>query len=1048
MSITEISIKRPALVIVIFTVLGILGLISYSKLNYNLLPEFEAPVLSVVTVYPGAAAGEVETSVTKRIEDALSSLENLDKIQSTSREGVSLVVIQLLQSADVDEAVQDAQRKVNAILARLPDEVESPTINKFSTGDLPVLQLGVSGNLSPTQFYKLVEDRIQPQLAKVQGVGQITLVGGEEREIQVNVDPEKLKAYGLSLNQVTQAIAGANQDFPTGKVQTPEQQYSLRVAAKFASLNDIRNQAITYRPGGSRVTVGDVAEVVDGVAEIGTLNRINGRSSVGIIIQKQADANAVEVSGQIRSQIAGLEKMYGAEGVKFSVANDTSTYTLASADAVKFDLLLAVVIVAGVMLVFLHSLRSSLIVMVALPTSMISTFILMYVMGFSLNLMTLMALSLVVGILVDDSIVVLENIYRHMEMGKDKRTAALDGRNEIGFTALAITLVDVVVFLPMSLVSGLIGNIVREFSLVVVFSTLMSLFVSFTITPMLASRFGKLDHFTDKTLWGRISLGFERLFTGLQNAYGRILGWSLSHRWVIYVTSLVLFVGTIALVPAGFIGSEFTAQGDRGELVVSLKLDPQVTLYQNNQVTRQVESIIKARPEVKMVLSQVGRSSGSVGTSTGTNNRSEITVILVDKKDRSVSTEAFGAQIKEEIRRIPGVQVKAAPTGITGNANQAPIQIVLKGTDLPKVQQAANTVLNVVKTVPGATDVEFSVEDPNPELQVHIDRERLAALGLSVADVGATLQTAFNGNNNSQYREGGFEYDILVSLDRFNRKNKEDVSNLSFVNNQGQLVQLKQFATVDQELGASVLERRDRLTSITVNAQVVGRPVGTVGADIQAKMQSNPLPGGIVIEYAGSLQQQSDAFGSLGLALAVAILFVYLIMVALYDSFVYPFIVLFSLPVALIGALLALALARENLSIFSIIGMIMLMGLVAKNAILLVDFTNHLREQGMSVRDALIEAGRERLRPILMTTLAMVFGMLPIALAKGAGAETKNGLAWVIIGGLTSSLLLTLVLVPSAYMTFERIIAKVRGWFGKKPELPTSAPNPAWDVQR
>lgn len=565
MSITEISIKRPALVIVIFTVLGILGLISYAKLNYNLLPEFEAPVLSVVTVYPGAAAGEVETSVTKRIEDALSSLENLDKIQSTSREGVSLVVIQLLQSADVDEAVQDAQRKVNAILARLPDEVRSPTINKFSTGDLPILQLGVSGSLPPTRFYKLVEDRIQPQLAKVPGVGQITLVGGQEREIQVNVDPEKLRAYGLSLNQVTGAIAGANQDFPTGKVQTPGQQYGLRVAAKFASLDDIRNQAVTYRPGGSRVTVGDVAEVVDGVAEIGTLNRINGRASVGIIIQKQADANAVEVSEQVRGQIAGLEKMYAAEGVRFSVANDTSTYTLASADAVKFDLLLAVVIVAGVMLVFLHSLRSSLIVMVALPTSMISTFILMYVMGFSLNLMTLMALSLVVGILVDDSIVVLENIYRHLEMGKDKRTAALDGRNEIGFTALAITLVDVVVFLPMSLVSGLIGNIVREFSLVVVFSTLMSLFVSFTITPMLASRFGKLDHFTGKTLWGRISLGFERLFTGLQNAYGRILGWSLGHRPVIYVVSLALLAGSIALVPAGFIGSEFTAQGDRGE---------------------------------------------------------------------------------------------------------------------------------------------------------------------------------------------------------------------------------------------------------------------------------------------------------------------------------------------------------------------------------------------------------------------------------------------------------------------------------------------------
>jgi HAE1 family hydrophobic/amphiphilic exporter-1 len=477
-------------------------------------------------------------------------------------------------------------------------------------------------------------------------------------------------------------------------------------------------------------------------------------------------------------------------------------------------------------------------------------------------------------------------------------------------------------------------------------------------------------------------------------------------------------------------------------------MDPQVTIYQNNQITRQVEQLIKSRPEVKLVLSQVGRSSGSMGSSTGTNNRSELTVILVDKKERSISSEEFSAQIKDEIRKIPGVQVKAAPTGITGNANQAPIQIVLKGTELAKVQEAATTVLNVTRQVPGTTDVEFSVEEPNPELQVQIDRERMAALGLSVADVGTTLQTAFNGNDRSKYREEGFEYDILVSLDKFNRANKEDVSNLVFVNNKGQQVQLKQFATVSQELGASVLERRDRLTAITVNAQVVGRPVGTVGADIQAKMQNKKLPDGIVIEYAGSLQQQSDAFGSLGIALVIAIVFVYLIMVALYDSFLYPFIVLFSLPVALIGALLALALARENLSIFSIIGMIMLMGLVAKNAILLVDFTNHLRAQGMSVRDALIEAGRERLRPILMTTLAMVFGMMPIALATGAGAETKSGLAWVIIGGLTSSLLLTLVLVPSAYLTFETIIAKVKGRFGKKPDIPAPATAPSWEAQR
>jgi HAE1 family hydrophobic/amphiphilic exporter-1 len=887
--------------------------------------------------------------------------------------------------------------------------------------------------MKPTEFYKLVEDRIQPQLAKIEGVGQIRLVGGDRREIQVNVDPNKLKAFNLSINQVTQTIVAANQDFPTGKVEGAENQYSLRVAAKFTSVDQIKNLVISYQPNGSRIKVADVAEVQDGVAERTTLNRINGISSIGLLIQKQTDANGVDVSEKVRAEIKKIEQLYSANQIKFSIASDGSTYTLASADAVKFDLMLAVIIVAGVMLVFLHSLRSSLIVMVAIPASMISTFILMYLFGFSLNLMTLMALSLVVGILVDDSIVVLENIYRHMEMGKDKRTASLDGRNEIGFTALAITLVDVVVFLPMSMVSGMIGNIVREFSLVVVFSTLMSLFVSFTITPMLASRFGKLDHFTKGTLWGRISLGFESWFVGLQNAYSRVLNWALGHRKTVYLASFLLFVGSIALIPAGFIGSEFIAQSDRGELIVSIEMEPQTTLYQNNQISRKVEKMIMARPEVTNVFTNVGYASSQM-TGSSSNYLSEFTVIMVDKKDRTVSAEQFGNEIKEEIQKIPGVKAKAAPTSITGNANNAPVQVVVKGTDLQDVQKAADIVLAETKKIAGTTDVEFSVEDPRPELQVKIDRERMAAFGLSVADVGGTLRTAFNGNDDSKFREDPYEYDIKVSLDKFNRSSIDDVSNLTFINNAGQPVALKQFAEVNQELGASKLQRRDRVSSISVNAQVIGRPVGTVGAELQEAMAKQQLPEGVSIEYAGQLEQQSDAFGSLGTAMLIAILFVYLIMVALYDSFIYPFIVLFSLPVALIGALLALALSMQNLSIFAIIGMIMLMGLVAKNAILLVDFANQQKALGASVKDALMEAGRERLRPILMTTLAMVFGMLPIALASGASAETKNGLAWVIIGGLTSSLLLTLVLVPAAYMTVENLIARVKRKFGKSGE--------------
>ncbi len=1026
MSITEISIKRPALIIVIFTVLGILGTISYSKLNYNLLPKFDAPVLTIITTYPGAAAGEVETSVTKKLEDAVSSLENLDKLQSVSQEGVSMVTVLLRQNANVDQALQDAQRKINAIMAELPDDVDTPVINKFSSDDIPVLQLGVNGDVKPTVFFKLVEDRILPLLTKVEGVGQITMVGGEEREIQILIDPDKLRAYNLSLSEITQSIIAANQDFPTGKIENQERQYSLRVAAKFTTIDQITNLVVAYTPSGSKVKVGDIAQVNDGVREISTINRINGKPSIGLIIQKQTDANAVEVSKKVREAMQKIEETYKSENIRFSLATDSSEYTMASADAVTFDLFLAVIIVAGVMLVFLHSLRSSLIVMLAIPASMISTFIMMYIFGFSLNLMTLMALSLVVGILVDDSIVVLENIYRHMEMGKDKRTAALEGRNEIGFTALAITLVDVVVFLPMSMVSGLIGNIVREFSLVVVFSTLMSLFVSFTITPMLASRFGKLDHFTKDTLWGRISLGFEDLFESLKRGYASILEWALDHRKTVYLITVILFVGSIALVPAKFIGSEFITQSDKGELIITLEYDPQTNLYQNNQTTGTIERMLLARPDVEKVFTSVGYSSVA-GLGSASNYMAELSVILVDKLKRDISSDEFGKLIKEEIQgQIPGVKVKAAPVGIAGGANEAPIQVVVKGTELDKIQDMANVILELTKKIPGTTDVELSTEDPKPELQVRIDRERMASLGLNVAEVGTTLRTAFNGNDNSEFREGPYEYDINIVLDKFNRSSIDDVSSLTFRNSRGSLVELKQFATISQELGATKLERRDRLSSITVKAQVVGRPVGTVGEELQQLVNQVSVPEGLEIQYSGALEQQSDAFASLGLAMIIAIIFVYLIMVALYDSFLYPFIVLFSLPVALIGALLALALSMESLTIFSIIGMIMLMGLVAKNAILIVDFANNIKETGVSVREALIEAGKERLRPILMTTLAMVFGMLPIALASGAGAESKNGLAWVIIGGLTSSLLLTLVLIPAIYMTMEKFLARFR----------------------
>ncbi|QJW90362.1 efflux RND transporter permease subunit [Spirosoma taeanense] len=1025
MSITEIAIKRPLLVTTIFTVLVLFGFLSYKQLSYNLLPKFEANVISVSTVYRGASADEVETNVTKRIEDALSSLEGLDRINSTSQESASIIIVQLKNGIDVNQAQQDAQRKVDQIVNLLPDEADKPTLNKFSTDELPVLRMGVTANLSPTQIYDLIDDKLKPQLSNVPGVGQISIIGGTEREIQVNVDQEKLRAYSLSIGQVSQAINLANASYPAGQLKTQESQYSIRFDATVETTNRLRSLIIARRADGGQILLRDVAEVVDGTADATAINHINAKPSIGVQVQKQSDANAVDVSQLVRERISRIEKQYANIGLKFNVASDQSVYTLASANAVVDDLFLAVLIVSVVMLMFLHSFRSSLFVLVALPSSMIPTFILMYVFGFSLNLMTLMALSLVVGILVDDSIVVLENINRHMEMGKDKRTAALDGRNEIGFTALAITLVDIVVFVPLALTSGLIGNILREFSLVVVFSTLMSLIVSFTLTPLLVSRFGKLEVLNPKSLWGKLNLGFERFLDTLKEAYGRILTAALGHKRWVFIAVIVLFVGSIALVPMGFVGAAFMQQSDQGEFNVSIELAPTASIYQTNQTAQRVEQLLLKHPEVTNVFTNVGYTSSGIATSSNS-NVADMNVKLVDKAKRNVSTEDFGSRVKQEIAQIPGVRVTVSPVSIAGGT-QAPIQIAIKGTDLVSIRQAAAQVKEVVQSVPGTQDVQYSVKDPKPEVSVRLNRERMAQLGINAAEVGQALQTAFRGDDRSKFKENGNEYDILISLDRFDRSNPADISRLTFVNNQGHSFELSQFAQVEQQVGESVLQRIDRLSAISVNSQVVGRPTGSVGADIQAKMANVKLPEGITIDYLGQLQQQSDAFGSLGQALILGILLVYFIMVALYESVVYPFVVLFSIPVALVGALLALALSMQSLTVFSIVGLIMLLGLVAKNAILIVDFTNQLKAEGMPVVEALIEAGKERLRPILMTTLAMIVGMLPIALASGAGAEVKNGMAWVIIGGLSSSLLLTLLVVPSVYLVVDRIIARFTG---------------------
>lgn len=1028
MSITELSIKRPLLITVIFVVLILFGWISYTQLDYNLLPKFEANVISVQTTYRGASSDEVQNSVTKPVEEAVSAIEGVSSVSAVSQEGVSVVTIELKSGSDVNRAQRDAERKINEIKAELPLNADEPLVRKFSTDELPILRISVTSSLSEPQLYDLVDNKIKPLLQNVSGVGQVTLSGGNERQIQVTLDNDKLQAYGVSSNQVNQIIANSNTSYPAGNVESNDSRFSIRLDAKTSKVEDMRNLIIKEGSDGSRILLKDVAVITDAQAETTTINRINGKAGIGIQINKQADANAVEVSQEVKVKLESIKKQYASKGFNYVIAADQSVYTLASADAVIHDLFLAVLIVGLVMLMFLHSLRSSLFVLVAIPSAMIPTFILMHLFGFSLNLMTLMGLSLVVGILVDDSIVVLENIYRHMEMGKDKVKASLEGRSEIGFTAMAITLVDIVVFVPLSFAGGLIGNILREFALVVVFSTLMSLLVSFTLTPLLVSKWGRLEVLSKDTLWGRLNIGFENLIDRLKETYGHILEWTLDHkRWVLGGI-FILLIGSFSLLAKGFIGSSFSSNGDRGEFTMQLETSVQTSLYQTNLSVKKVEQLLLSNPEVINVYTNVGVQSGSMGSGSATSNVAEISVTLVDKDKRNISTEDFGAKIRNEAGKIPGIKVSILPTSLAGSVS-VPIQIAVKGTDMDSIWKGARILRDIVASTPGTDYVEFSTKSPKSEISIELDRERISQYGLTIPEVGSAVQFAFRGNDLTKYKENGEEYPINLTLEKGDRQNIENVKKLTIKNSNGRIVRLDQIAQVKEILGQAVLERTDKLNTIKVTSAAVGRPSGTIVADIQKKLENVKMPEGVSLAYLGDAKNQKEAFGSLGLAMLLGIVLVYLIMVALYESIVYPFVVLFSIPVAIIGALLALALTMESLTIFAIVGLIMLLGLVAKNGILIVDFTNQLRSEGLSVKEALVEAGKERLRPILMTTIAMIVGMLPIALAHGAGAEVKNSMAWVIIGGLTSSLLLTLVLVPAMYLIVERMREKISSLF-------------------
>ncbi|MDN5626554.1 MAG: efflux RND transporter permease subunit [Weeksellaceae bacterium] len=1030
MKLAEISIKRPSLVIVLFTILTLGGLLSYSMMGYELIPKFETNMVTISTVYPGASPSEVETSVTRKIEDAVGSLENVKKVESSSYESLSVISVTLNTGADVNYALNDAQRKVNAILADLPEDADPPSLQKFSLDDLPIMTLSItSDKLNNKELYDLLDKKIEPIFSRVNGVAQVDLVGGQEREIQVSLDEKKMQGYGLAIADVQQAILSSNLDFPTGALKTRTSRSTIRLSGKYKSVEEMNNLVVSNK-NGAQVRLSDIATVLDTQKDVEKIARYNQNSTILMQIKKQSDANAVSVSELVQKTIAQVQDNYKTQGVKVNIVDDTTDFTLEAADHVIFDLFLAIILVAVVMLLFLHNIRNAFIVMVSIPVSLIATVIGMYLMGYTLNLMSLLGLSLVVGILVDDAIVVLENVYRHMEMGKSRIRAAYDGASEIGFTVTAITLVIVVVFLPIAMSSGLVSNILAQFCVTVVIATMLSLLASFTIIPWLSSRFGKLVHLTGKNPFEKFILWFEKQLEKFTHWISGILEWCLKstlRRIMTVIVTFLILISSFMLVAFGFIGGEFFPKIDRGQFLVQMELPKDASVEKTNQVTLAVEKYLRNDKDVVDMITTVGQQSTGFGGAQATLYQSEIQVILVDKSERNESTDIKSAKIKRALEeKFTGVEFKTAPIGLMG-ADNAPIEMVVTAQDNETANKEANRILELLKKVPGSVDAELSTDSGNPEVQVNIDRDKMSSLGLNLSSVGQTMQTAFSGNTDGKFRAGEYEYDINIRFGDANRQSIDDVRNLMFTNPKGEQIRLSQFAEVKMGSGPSLLERRDKAPSVKVKSKVVGRPVGDVANEWADQFMNNEKtkPAGVTYIWSKDMENQTEGFGTLGIALLAAIVLVYLVMVSLYDSFVYPFVVLFSIPLALIGVMVILAITGNSLNIFTMLGMIMLIGLVAKNAIMIVDFANMRKAAGANTHDALIQANHARLRPILMTTIAMIFGMIPIAIAKGAGAEMNNGLAWVIIGGLTSSLFLTLIIVPVVYSLFDSLLRRM-----------------------
>lgn len=1038
MGLTRLAIQRPLVVLTGLFGLVLLGIVSYTRLPVALLPPVSISFVNVNTTYGQASAQDVEQLVTEPIENALAGLPDAQTISSISSAGLSTVSIQLVQNANADAAALRASQLLAAVRNQLPAAAGQPTINEADPNAVPIMNIGLTG--APLdQLYQIATTQFQPQLESVPGVASVTVTGGLQRQVQILVDPAKLAAYNLTVQQVDTAISAANVTAPAGTVQRGAQLLDIRTVGGLQTLGQLQDLVIAQTAAGP-VYLSDVATVQEGDAPQTQSQRLNGQDAVGLVVVKNSSANTLQVANGVRQTLQHLQPLLPA-GAQVQVTNDYSTFIQAALDAIESDLLLAIFLVGAVMLLFLHEWKNTLIVILAIPTSLISTFLVMYLLGFTLNLMTLTALALVIGILVDDSIVILENIQRHLQMGKSPWQAALDGRSEIGPAAIAITLVDVVVYVPIAFMAGIVGELFLQFGLTVVAATLFSLLVSFTLTPMLASRWLQHTEGGSHPL-ARFGRWWDAGFDRLGDAAAGVVPAAIRARWLIVLVSLLLAVATVAMIPLQMIGTEYVPQEDDNNFQVTLVTPPGTSLQATDQDAKQMEAALRKIPEVVDVFSSVsvaapGGSGGGGGGGGGgvfTGGKATIAVQLVPKAQRSRSVFDIIKQVRQLGNQILGVTVKTSVASPFGGGAGGAVNIVVEGPVLSTLNQVANHVMAAASQVPGLVDLQNTSQAGTPEVDIVLDQTRMAQLGVTAQQVSSVLQTIYGGNTVSAFRPTGQpQQDIVVIAPEAARTDLTQLAAIpvsggaggsnSASSNGAPLVTLGQIATITPGSGQATIQRVDRSPAVTIAGTAFGVPLGNVASDLQAALKTAALPAGYIYKLSGQVSLLNVAVSELGQALILALVLEYMLLVALYNSWLFPLVRMLAVPLGLIGSFVALYLTGNTINIFSIIGLIMAEGLVGKNAILLIDYANQLRERGIGRTDALALAARTRLRPILMTSATMIIGMMPLALKFESGAEYRSPLAVVVIGGMFSSTILALVVIPAVYTLFDDLQA-------------------------